>query len=253
MNMKELEELDVSQSMAKTVSILTNAIAAAQKLIDEQRREEAKPLLDLIVKKVIETEEYFWRPVDSDEVYNSLSEIFRKMGDEKGAEDWKKRVNLRKARDIEFMGRVQNFCGNNTLALDYYTKAVNLAPDFQLAQDGKKRAEKSVMKAKREIDVLENAIAKNPGDVELLVKLGTVKLNLNRAEDAINDLKKALSVSPEHIEANTRLGLALLSMGKYEEAKGLFEKVLASKPGSLNAKRGRNYANYFLGLETLAE
>ncbi|MEM3397181.1 MAG: tetratricopeptide repeat protein [Thermoplasmata archaeon] len=251
--MKELEELDVSWSMSKTVAVIIEGLKEVDGLLSSGRQLEAKQLLELVVKKVLEAEEYFWRPVDSDEVYSKLKEIYTRIGETQKSSDWEKRINLRKAREIEFIARVQNFCGNNTLALEYYNQAVSLAPDFQLAQDGKKKAEKSVTKARREIDIAENSVKKSPTNPDAIIKLGVVNLNLNKVSEAIANFKKALEYSHNDAEATTRLGLAYLSAGKYLEAKECFEKVLAIKPSSLNAKRGRNYANYFLGLEELTE
>ncbi|MGB9636461.1 MAG: tetratricopeptide repeat protein [Thermoplasmata archaeon] len=248
-NMKELEELDVSASMSKTISVLWSALAEVENALANGHEGEAKALLDIVVKKVMETEEYFWRPVDSDEIYDKLKAIYQKLGNETMANEWGKRINLRKAREIEFLGRVQNFCGNNTLALEYYTQAVALAPEFQLAQDGKKKAEKSVMKAKREMDTL---LLRTSGNTDTLMKIGILLLNLNKVDEAIQHFKSVLAQG-ENLEATTRLGLAYLSAGKYEEAKKCFEKVLAEKPSSLNAKRGKNYANYFLGIESAVE
>ncbi|MCX8174260.1 MAG: tetratricopeptide repeat protein [Thermoplasmata archaeon] len=251
--MKELEELDVSWSMGKTVSVLIAGLNEVSNLLSGGRQTEAKNLLDMVSRKVMEAEEYFWRPVDSDEVYTKLKESYAKIGEPQKATEWEKRINLRKAREIEFKARVQNFCGNNTLALEYYSQAVSLAPDFQLAQDGKRKAEKSVLKARREIDVVENLAKKAPGNPETLVKLGVVKLNLNHVNEAIAIFQRALEIARGDADATTRLGLAYLSAGRYTEAKECFEKVLSVKPTSLNAKRGRNYANYFLGIEELTE
>lgn len=251
--MKDLEELDVSWSMNKTSEIILAGLKEVDRMVSVGKQSEAMNLLELIIKKVLEAEEYFWRPIDSDEVYTKLKEISTKIGDTQKAIEWEKRINLRKAREIEFIARVQNFCGNNTLALEYYTQAATLAPDFQLAQDGKKKAEKSVMKARREINVVENLLKKASGNPEMLVKYGVANLNLNRVNEAISNFKKALEILPDDVEATTRLGLAYLSAGRYKEAKECFEKVLAVKPTSLNAKRGRNYANYFLGVDEITE
>lgn len=239
--------------MGKTVSIITEALSNVDAMLSSGKQNDAKQLLEVAVKKVLEAEEYFWRPLDSDEVYLKLKEIYTKMGNLESAKNWEKRINLRKARDVEFAGRVQNFCGNNTLALQYYSQALSLAPDFQLAQDGKKKAEKSLTKAKREVDVAENMVKKMPNSPEALLKLGMVYLNLNRLDEAIANLKKAVELANDKVEATTRLGMAYLSAGKYTEAKECFEKVLAVKENSLNAKRGKNYANYFLGIEELTD
>ncbi|MEM3567273.1 MAG: tetratricopeptide repeat protein, partial [Thermoplasmata archaeon] len=223
--MKELEELDVSWSMSRTISVLLSSLNEVDRMVSEGKGETARPLLELAVKKVLEAEEYFWRPVDSDEVYAKLRDIYMKLGDSGQAKEWEKRINLRKAREIEFIARVQNFCGNNTLALEYYNQAVTLAPDFQLAQEGKKKAEKSVLKAKREIDVAENQVKKTPSSAEALIKLGIIQLNLNKVDEAIANFQRALQSSQGNLEATTRLGLAYLSAGRYTEAKACFEQV----------------------------
>jgi len=247
--MKELEELDVSWSMEKTVSVITAALASAEEMFSMGKKAEAKELFESAVKKVLEAEEYFWRPLDSDEVYLRLKKLSMSFGDNEAAKNWEGRINLRRAREIEFVARVQNFCGNNTLALEYYNQALALVPDFELAKEGKEKAEKSLGKAKREVDLAENMVKKMPSNGDALLKLGMIYLNLNRMDEAIENLKRAVELAKDKEEATMRLGLAYLSAGKYREAKECFEKVLAIKGSSLNAKRGKNYANYFLGIE----
>jgi tetratricopeptide (TPR) repeat protein len=72
-------------------------------------------------------------------------------------------------------------------------------------------------------------------------------LNLNRLEDALRTLDKVIELDPENPDAWAKRGTTMESMGKYEESKRYFDKAMELKPTSTTAKRGKNYALYFLG------
>ena len=71
--LQELLDLDVSDSMKSNIDALCRVIET----IDLQNKDEAIDRLNQVHTKILEIEEYFWRPVDSEDIYQKLMGIFR--------------------------------------------------------------------------------------------------------------------------------------------------------------------------------
>lgn len=206
----------------------------------------AKIVLERVDRKIDEVEDYFWRPLDSPEVYTDLKDLATTLGDASRAKKYEKKIDRIRANDLEFQGRVESFYGNNAEALKYYEKALSLAPDHPLAGPGKEKVSKSLEKAKREMEKLQKSVADKATDGQVWYKYGVCLLSLGRLEDAIESFDKAIKFSPENPDAYAKKGTALESMKKYKEARPFFEKALELKPTSMIAKRGLNYITYFI-------
>lgn len=241
--LEKLNKLDVESSMADNVKIIEKAL----KEVDLKKEKEAKKVLDIVDKKVTEIEEYFWRPVDSTEVYKMLRDYSTELKDKKKAEKYEGKMKLIDANDLEFKGRVQQFFGNNIVALDYYKKALNLVPDHPLAGPSSEKAEKRIKKAREDLVKLKSQYDKKKGEAKFWYKKGIALLTLDKAQEAIDCFFRSAETDDSDPDAWARIGTALETQGKYEESLQYFEKALEIKPSSMTAKRGKNYANYFLG------
>lgn len=251
--MTSLKDLDVTDNMQINIKIIQNVLdslginAEEPGSINSNKKQQIEPILEEIDQKIDEIEDYFWRPLDSPEVYEQLKNLAIAIGKENKAKKFEKKLNRIEANKFEFKGRVQNFYGNNTEALKYYEEALLLAPDHELAGSSREKAGKSLARARDDLPKLERKIIDKPGDVKFLLKYGQALLNLNRVTEAIKTFDKLIERDPNNPDAWARRGTALLSIGKYEESKRYFEKALELKPTSTTAKRGKNYALYFLG------
>lgn len=231
--MEELKALDVTWSMGKTIEAIDAAItnpgdiAATLAIIDE---------------KLVDVEEYFYRPLDSPEVYAKLKAAADSIGDSTRAANYQKNINLFHANELEFQGRLQNFFGNNTKALKAYEDALELVPDLELAVSGEKKAKNRVTKAQKEMGKWEAKVSEDPNDADSWTKLGVSQMDLDRESDAMDSFENALNIDPNHVDAMCRKGTALESKGNFEDAMPLFMKALEINPKSMIAKRGRNYA-----------
>ena len=145
--MKELLELDVALGMDRDIEVLLKAI----NVVDTGNKAAAKEVLKQVHGKVVEIEEYFWRPIDSVEVYERLRTIAHELGDEDKAVTYDSKISLFKANELEFKGRVQDFYGNKTLAVQYYERALKLVPDHELALPAREKALRNIEKAKAEV------------------------------------------------------------------------------------------------------
>lgn len=251
--MSSLNDLDVTDSMQKNIQIIRDVIGTLgvdlknPGSVSGDQQQKIRSTIDTIDRKIDEIEDYFWRPLDSPEVYEMLKNLAVVVGQEDKVKKYDLKINRIAANDLEFKGRVQNFFGNNTEALKYYDEALKLAPDHELARTSHEKATKSLSRARDELPKLEKKLIDKPGDVKALLKYGQALLNLNRPEEAIKAFDKLIERDPSNPDGWARRGCAMESLGKYEESKRYFDKALELKPTSTTAKRGKNYALYFLG------
>ena len=251
--MAGLDDLDVTDSMQNNIKIIQdviNSLSVDPKTpgdINADQKQKIKSMIDTLDLKIDEIEEYFWRPLDSPEVYTQLKTLSAVIGEAEKVKKFESKLNRIEANELEFKGRVQNFLGNNTEALKYYEQAVELASDHELATAGVEKARKSLARAREALPKLEKKVIDKPGDTKSMFKFGQALLNLNKIDDAISAFDKVIKLDPDNPDGWARRGTAMESMGKYEESKKYFEKALELKPTSTTAKRGKNYALYYLG------
>jgi len=243
--MKEIQELlklNVTISMDKDIEILTNVLDN----IDMSNLTEVKEAFKQINEKVAEIEEHFWRPIDSPEVYEKLKTLALELGDKKKVETYDSKIKLFQANEWEFKGRVQDFFGNKVKAVEYYAEALKLVPDHELALPANEKALKSVDKAKSELTKTADKLKTDTKDPKIWFKHGLAHLNLGEVDKAIECFDKTTELDPSNPDAFARRGTAMESLGDYQGAKKYFKKALEIKATSMIAKRGFNYAEYFL-------
>jgi tetratricopeptide (TPR) repeat protein len=240
--MQELIDLDVSDSMKSNIEALCKVIEN----IDVQNKEMALEQLNQVHTKILEIEEYFWRPVDSEDVYQRLISITKELGDEEKSSHYNYQIKVKEANDLEFKGRVQDFFGNKEKAVEYYEKALKLVPTHELALPAHRKAVKSMEKAQAEIPKLAMKLEKDNQNEKFWFKMGLAHLNLGVVDKAIEYFDKVIALNPTDPDAHARRGTAMESLGDYEDAKRYLERALELKPTSMIAKRGMNYAIYFL-------
>jgi tetratricopeptide (TPR) repeat protein len=236
---QELLKFDVTVSMDKDIEILLKAINNIEK-------GKTKEMLEQINKKVIEIEEHFWRPIDSPKVYEQLKAIALEVGDQNKAKTYDSKIKLFQANELEFKGRVQDFYGNKAKAVEFYKEALKLVPDHELALPANEKALKSIDKARSELSKTKDRLETDSDDPKSWFKHGIAHLNLGEVDKAIECLDKTIELDPSNPDAFARRGTAMESLGDYQGAKKYFEKALEIKSSSMIAKRGLNYAEYFL-------
>jgi tetratricopeptide (TPR) repeat protein len=248
MDMKILENLDPSMSMAKTLEVITGALddiplseGTALKLTGDQQR-----VLDLVTEKIKEAEGYYDRPVDDPAIYQRLVAIGSAAGRTDLVEAFGRRTAEIEAADLEFRARLQAFFGATSRAIGLFAQAVELTPDFTEAVDGHDRAQRRVEKSRKKVRVFKEASDAHQGSAKAWVDLGQALADLDEMEKALACFNNAVKLAPTDIAAMCKKGGALAILGRVAEAKECFEAVLHIEPGSLNGKRGLNYTTYML-------
>jgi tetratricopeptide (TPR) repeat protein len=76
------------------------------------------------------------------------------------------------------------------------------------------------------VKVYEEAVRKNPLDVNLRVQLGEAYLAVNRPNDAIKQFKEALKIEEDNQGALVGMGKAYMQKNQYDKAKEYFKKEI---------------------------
>jgi tetratricopeptide (TPR) repeat protein len=144
------------------------------------------------------------------------------------------------------MGRVQDFFGNKVKAVEYYNQALELIPTHELAAPARRKAQKNIDKANVDVSKIALKIDSTPDNPKLWFKIAMAHLNLGVVDKAIEYFDKVMELDPTDPDAHARRGTAMESLGDYTGAMQYLERALELKPTSMIAKRGVNYAQYFL-------
>ena len=111
--MTSLKDLDVTDSMQNNIKIFQEIIdglgvdKGSLNTLDSQQKQVIKSTLEEMDQKIDEIEDYFWRPLDSPEIYEQLKDLAHALGETNKAEKFQVKLNRIAANELEFKGRVQ--------------------------------------------------------------------------------------------------------------------------------------------------
>lgn len=86
-----------------------------------------------------------------------------------------------------------------------------------------------------QILALEEAVRKNPQDVNSLVQLGNLYFDTGKAQSSISAYERALAIKPGDANVLTDLGIMYREAGQYEKALESFRKATQADPGHQHA------------------
>ncbi len=248
----DIKQLDVAADMQAVIKAINEKLAKVANEKDGKIvvKFDASDKEDIaaIEQKVKEAESYYDRPIESKEIYRMLAAIAEFQGDKKGAKEWSSRVNKMEAYDWEFKGRLQKFYGNNTEAIKLLGKALELKPDFKEAKDEYESSQKAIAKAQKDFPKFDGLAKATSTDPKVWYNRGVALASLGQLDGALESFEKALKIDDKYVDAWIKKGTTLESMGKYKEALPCFDEALKINPKSMNATRGKNYAQYNLGM-----
>ena len=115
-------------------------------------------------------------------------------------------------------------------AMEAYTKAISIKPDFAEAYNSMGNTLKEQGKLKEAIKAYNKALSIKPDYAEAYYNMGVTLQDLGKLEEAIKAYNKALSIKPGYAEAYNNMGVTLQEQGKLEEATEAYTKALTIKP-----------------------
>jgi len=129
-------------------------------------------------------------------------------------------------------------------AIEAYTKALAIKPDYAEAYSNMGAALADQGKPEEAIEVYNKALAIKPDYAEAYSNMGNALKEQGMLEEAIEAYTKALAIKPDYAEAYSNMGVALADQGKLEEAIEVYNKALAIKPDYAEA-----YSNMGMALK----
>ncbi|MGA1792890.1 MAG: hypothetical protein ACMUHM_02975 [Thermoplasmatota archaeon] len=242
---KELQDLG-SRDPSDSMEGIMEAVGRVLKHVENDPGSEfTNEALALISRQEERAREYYMRPFDSDDIYNSLVQLHQDRGETEMAERYRRCLDLRQARKWTIIGDSYALIGLNSRAVKFLKRALFFGPTEDLVDEVQKahdKALKRVVKAEAEIETLLVKLGKDPTNPKNVAKALSHLIDLDRLDEAekmIKGLPANLSGDPEVLY---RRGCILFGSDDFENAKEVFANVLVSTPNSTNAKRAFNLA-----------
>ena len=140
-------------------------------------------------------------------------------------ERFPKSVNL-----YNIIGASNKGLGKLDEAIEAYTKALSINPDYADAYNNMGNALKDKGKLKEAIEAYNKALSIKPNYAEAYNNTGNALRDRGMLEEAIDAYNKALSIKPNYAEAHNNMGNVLQDQGKLEEAIEAYNKATSINP-----------------------
>ena len=124
-------------------------------------------------------------------------------------------------------------------AIDLYTQALSLAPDFHHAYNNRGISLNIIGEFSLAIDSFKKSLEIEPNDPDTHNNLGNVLSKINRRKEAIKHYKKSIQINPKHIDAHCNLGNAHNKLSNFDAALESYNQALALNPKHTHAFNGR--------------
>lgn len=146
---------------------------------------------------------------------------------------------------LNLMGVLAIEANRNDLALDYFRKAVKLAPRIAMYRNNLGNALLGQSELEEARVHLNKAVALDPRYLDALCNLGKLCRMSRDMEAAVSWLNKALLVDPKSLTARSELAEIDSEMGRFDAAIAAFEAILAKDPQHVEALCGLAHARKF--------
>lgn len=146
---------------------------------------------------------------------------------------------------LHLKGFVAHQLGNNEIAIEFITKAIQKKPDDPVFYYNLSLPLLAQNKLNEAITCLENAIQLNPDMIQAHINLGNILQEQKRYSEAISFYNKALKLNSNDPLVHMNMGNILQSQGKYSEAISIYEKALSLRPSfaEVHYNKGISYKN----------
>ena len=128
------------------------------------------------------------------------------------------------------MGNVLKEQGKLEEAIDIYSKALAIKPDYAEAYHNTGIILKEQGKLEETIEACSKALVIKPDYTEAYYNIGVTLQEQGKLEEAIEAYNKALAIKPDNAEAYNNTGIILKEQGELEEAIEAYNKALSIKP-----------------------
>ncbi len=137
----------------------------------------------------------------------------------------------------EHLARAAVATGRLTEASVHLASALERAPESSTLRLIQGRVLLQQRRFAEALEVAEEMRRNRPDSADAVYLCGTVKIGLERLEEAEADLRHALVLSPRHAAAISDLAVLLLSRGEPAEARELLETLVRIQPENAHARR----------------
>jgi tetratricopeptide (TPR) repeat protein len=137
--------------------------------------------------------------------------------------------------------------GNYRKAIEYFQKASELKPNYDVAYTMMGNSYNALGHYDRAVECFEEALERNPESEEGWYNLGATLYHLGKFDDELACYDKALQLNKTFAKAWNNKGATLLQLGKDEEAVYCFDQALKSEPSNDGALSNRGVALRHLG------
>ncbi len=154
-----------------------------------------------------------------------------------------------KLKHFKSLGELYNFRGltkdileKSEEAIDDYTEAIKLNPQYAKAYLNRGVAKYVIGKHEDAIADYNQAIEFNPKDANIYTNRGATKDDLGKHEDAIADFNQAIEFNPKDANVYTNRGNAKDDLGKHEDAIDDYTQAIKLNPQYATAYNNRGVA-----------
>jgi tetratricopeptide (TPR) repeat protein len=145
------------------------------------------------------------------------------------------------------LGYAYTTTGQHEKAADAYTKAISVEPNSTIAWKSLGYVYGTMGKDHEALQAWENATTISPGDPYAWLSKGITLSSLSRFNESVAAYKMAISLSPNDTDAWFCLGLDYFALGKYPDALESFNRALAIDDRKSNAWNYKGLTLHRLG------
>ena len=140
------------------------------------------------------------------------------------------------------LGLIYDNIGKTESAMDLYTKAIAIKPNFAEAYNNRGNAYKDQGNIQQAFSDFNKAIAINPNYAEAYNNRGTAYGKQGNIQQAISDFNKAIAIKPNYAEAYNNRGTIYRNQGNIQQAILDFNKAIEIDPNESDIYYNRGIA-----------
>jgi tetratricopeptide (TPR) repeat protein len=151
------------------------------------------------------------------------------------------------ADDYFVQGNLQYTKGNPITALNHYSNAIRLAPDYASAYYGRANLRTETGQTEGALSDYTQALQLKPSYTQAYYYRGSIYANLGRFESAMADYEQALRLNPNFAVVYNNRGTVRFRLGDIKGAIVDYDRALQKNPNLRDAYNNRGLARHRLG------